>query len=64
MATDKRPRCGGPDGKVIYLTKLEAKAALRPFRARFGRGKAKRCTWGEYYHLTKGLMGQRGKGQR
>lgn len=58
------PRCGGPGGKVIYPTRTEARAALPAFRERYGRGKAKRCTWGEHYHLTKGLMGQRGKGQR
>jgi hypothetical protein len=59
-----RDRCGGPKGKVIYLTRLEARAALVSFRAKYGRGKAKRCVWGDHYHLTKGLMGQKGRRSR
>lgn len=64
MAGDGRPRCGGPKGKAIYLTREEARAAVRVLRVRYGRAKAKRCTWGEHYHVTKGLLGRKGRGSR
>jgi len=59
----KREKCGGPSGKLIYATRDEARADLPVFRERHrGKGSVKRCTWGEHYHLTKGLHGRKGKG--
>lgn len=63
--TQPRERCGGPAGKVIYQTRDEARAALRSFRQlHHGHGSVKRCSWGEHYHLTKGLFGRKGKDLR
>lgn len=59
-----RPRCGGPKGKIIYETREEAREVLADFRRcnGDGRGSVKRCSWGEHYHITKGLRGKKGKG--
>ena len=57
-------RCG-VEGKIIYATKDEARAVLRDFRAEHaGRGKSYRCSFGEHYHVTKGLCGRKGKDLR
>lgn len=56
--------CGGPDGKVI-MTKAQARAWLRDFRARYGQGRGHIywCPWSSaepHYHHTK----ERRKGKR
>jgi len=59
---DGRDRCL-ISGKVIYPTLEEARAIVRAFRRHNkNRGKVYRCTWGEHYHVTKGLNGNKGKG--
>lgn len=57
-----RDRCS-VSGKIIYATREEARAVARAFRRHNkGRGKSYRCTWGDHYHVTKGLCGNKGKG--
>lgn len=52
-------------GKEIFDTKEEARANVRSFRRKHaGRGKAYACSWGEHYHVTKGLRGRKGKEHR
>lgn len=64
MSKYGRDRCR-ISGKVIYETKEAARAELRAFRRyHAGRGKTYRCSWGEHYHVTKGLCGNKGKGNR
>lgn len=62
----RRERCGGPGHREIFEGKQEARDYARgEFAARHGgRGHTYRCNWGEHYHVTKGLMGQRGSGSR
>jgi hypothetical protein len=59
---DGRDRCR-ISGKIIYQTKEEARAIRAAFRRNnANRGKVYRCPWGEHYHVTKGLCGNKGKG--
>jgi hypothetical protein len=56
-----RERCQGPGHKEILPTKAEAQAELKVFKTRHnGRGHSYRCSWGDHYHVTTGLMGRRG----
>jgi len=60
-----RARCEGPGNKEIYETRQEARAALPSFRKlHHGHGSVRRCSWGDHYHLTKGLFGRKGKDLR
>jgi hypothetical protein len=50
-------------GKEIFATKKEAKDTVSSLR-RAGRKYARsyRCPFGEHYHVTKGLIGRKGRG--
>ncbi len=52
-------------GKDCYPTKDLAKAAAQVLRSKkHGRGGTYRCPFGDHYHTTKGLRGQKGKDLR
>jgi hypothetical protein len=65
MSAREKPRCGGPDGKVM-MTKEEAAEWLKAFRARYGnKGHTYWCAWSgatPHYHHTKAARrgGRRG----
>lgn len=55
------------EGKDIFATKAEAREELKVFRSqpgRRGRGRSYRCSFGDHYHVTKGLRGHKGKDVR
>lgn len=50
-------------GKSIYPDKETARKAIRHLRTKYkGRAVAKWCIFCETYHVTKGLHGNKGKG--
>lgn len=51
----------GVTGKQMY-TKDQGKSAVRVLKGRYGRATSKWCIYCETYHVTKGLRGQKGKG--
>jgi hypothetical protein len=53
-------------GKDIFATKEDARAyLLTEFRARHaGHGTTYRCSFGDHYHVSKGLTGRKGKDLR
>lgn len=66
MSRREYEKCG-VEGKDILATKEEARDYLRTFRAqpgRRGRGRSYRCSFGDHYHVTKGLRGHKGKDVR
>lgn len=63
MSPQRYEKCG-VEGKDILPTKDAAREYLRSFRAqpgRWGRGRSYRCSFGDHYHVTKGLRGHKGK---
>ena len=64
IKTPRRAKCH-VENKDIYVTKEEAAADIAEFRRNHnGRGKSYRCSFGDHYHVTKGLRGNKGKGTR
>lgn len=56
-----REKCG-VQGKDVFPTREEARSILRDFRAQHhGKGTVYRCSFGDHYHVTKGLHGRKGR---
>jgi hypothetical protein len=56
-----REKCG-VQGKTVYPTRDAAQAILTEFRKHHsGKGTVYRCIFGDHYHVTKGLMGRKGR---
>jgi len=56
-----RQKCG-VQHKDIFETRDEARSILADFRKQHkGKGTVYRCSFGDHYHVTKGLMGRKGR---